>query len=196
MRISRLSAPLLALALTACAASQAGNGELPTVTQSAPTAVIAPAQPTPAASPTVEPAAPTPTSEQAASPAPTPQPSETPAAAVALLSGAFVKGEVAVQGSYTLDPVAGVLRLSDDFHVAPGPDLFVILSGAGDLTLDFHAFSQLVTQSAKLTLGPLASPSGAQTYNIPPGAGLAAFKTVVIWCETYSVEFAAAPLNP
>jgi hypothetical protein len=103
---------------------------------------------------------------------------------------------VTVNGSYTLDVANNILTLSDDFRVDPGPDLFVILSGVGDVTLPFAEFSQQALNAPLLRLGPLVSPSGAQTYRLPDGTGLAVYQSVVIWCNTYSVEFAAAPLRP
>jgi len=78
--------------------------------------------------------------------------------------------------------------------VVTGPDLFVILSGADDLTVDYQTLSRMVVNSAKLTLAPLARTTGAQTYSVPAGTDLSQFKTVVIWCESFSVAFAAAPL--
>jgi hypothetical protein len=54
----------------------------------------------------------------------------------------------------------------------------------------------MVTSSPKLTLAPLANITGSQTYAVPEGADLSQFNTVVIWCESFSVAFAAAPLAP
>ncbi|MBI3761230.1 MAG: DM13 domain-containing protein [Chloroflexi bacterium] len=122
-------------------------------------------------------------------------PSSGQPSAGAALQGAFVKEEVNVTGSFTLNPATGRLVLSDDFGVVPGPDLYVVLSGAGDLTADYHAFSRMVTSSAKLNLGLLARTTGAQTYIVPEATDLTQFKTVVIWCESFSVAFAAAPLS-
>ena len=112
-----------------------------------------------------------------------------------LITGAFVKEEVSVTGSYTLDPASGALNLSNDFNVQSGPDLFVVLSGASDLTVDYRAFGNLVTSSPKLVLGPLAGLSGAQTYTVSAGTDLSLYNTVVIWCESFAIAFAAAPLN-
>jgi len=108
---------------------------------------------------------------------------------------AFVKMEVPVTGVATLDITANIIRLSPDFTVDPGPDLYVILSGANNLSLDFQSFSRTVIDTPILYLSALASTSGEQTYTIPAGTGLAQFNTVVVWCKTYSVAFAAAPLR-
>jgi hypothetical protein len=112
------------------------------------------------------------------------------------LTGTFVKGEVPVSGSYTLDVASHTLTLSDDFKTVAGPDLYVILSGVGDVSLDFHTFSAQVLEAPLLYLGPLINTAGAQTYTIPEGTGLAVYRSVVIWCGAFSVEFAAAPLRP
>lgn len=140
-------------------------------------------------------ALPTPGAATPAPEEPTAQPTPTSAGSLSL-SGTFVKEEVPVRGSYTLDPASGQLRFSDDFTVVPGPDLYVILSGASDLTVDYVTFSRAVDGAPRLTLGALASSAGAQTYVIPAGTGLSVYRTVVVWCQSFSVAFAAAPLQP
>jgi hypothetical protein len=184
---------LIALTLTACGAPTQVEPTLPApaiATQPAPTQPPpTPVPPTAAIPPTDA----SPTDVPTAIIEPTAQPTE---AAAPALSGIFDRGEVSVSGSFTLDPATNVLRLSDDFRVDPGPDLYVILSVAEDVTLDFQSFSKVVTSGPIIFLGPLASPSGAQEYAIPSGTDLSGFKTVVIWCKTYSVEFAAAKLRP
>jgi len=112
-----------------------------------------------------------------------------------LLSGTFFKQEVAVTGSYTLDPASGRLRFSSDFVTGRGPDLNVILSGASEVTLDYVSFSGIVNNSPLLYLGALANTSGVQEYAIPAGTDLSVYKSVVVWCRQFSVAFAAAPLN-
>jgi hypothetical protein len=134
-------------------------------------------------------------------PAPTPlaaisEPTSQPTESVPMLSGTFVNQEVPTSGTYSLDRAAGVLRLGEDFATLPGPDLFVILSGAGDLTLDYRAFSQTVVAAPVLELGPLASRAGAQAYSLPSGTDLSLYQTVVVWCKSFSVAFGAAPLKP
>ncbi len=123
-------------------------------------------------------------------------PTAVPTESRPLPSGAFLKQEVAVTGSYTLDPATGVLRFSDDFNLSQGPDLFVILSGASEVTLDYISFSKIVNNSPILYLGELASTSGGQEYAVPAGSDLSPYKSVVAWCRQYSVAFAAAPLSP
>lgn len=178
----------IAFVLAAC--GPAATAE-PAATSAAPTSAP------PAAAPSADPAdAPTEAPPTAEAPTPTSEVVAQPTAAPALVSGVFVRGEVSVAGSYSFDPANNTLSLTDDFRVDPGPDLFVGLSAVGDLTLDFQTFSQQAKDAPLLLLGPLASFSGAQTYSIPAGADLSPYKTVVIWCKTYSVEFAGAPFSP
>jgi hypothetical protein len=193
MRPIRIWTLSLVLVVAACSTPAAELASQPTAvppTTAPPPAATATEVPAPTqAPPTPEPTA------AATEPAPTEDPAaESPTPP--LLSGAFVKEEVAVTGSYTLDPATNVLRLSDDFGLSDGPDLRVILSGASDLTVNYIAFSRLVIGSPRLYLGRLQSPSGAQAYVVPPGTDLSPYKTVVIWCEAFSVAFAAAPLQP
>lgn len=167
----------------------------------APAATPAPAatQPPPAISTTAPTAAavePTtaPTEVPAATENPTEAPTEAPAptAAPALLNGTFVKQEVTGTGGFTLDPATGVLTLSGDFSVPSGPDLFVILSGATEVQLDYRQFSAQVLTTPKLNLAPLQNVQGGQSYQIPAGTDLSQFNTVIVWCEAYSVAFIAA----
>ncbi len=144
-----------------------------------------------------------PTVSAVATDAPPPQtiaspepPTAAPTESTPLLSDMFFKQEVAVTGSYTLDPATGVLRFSDDFNLSQGPDLFVILSGASEVTLDYISFSKIVNNSPILYLGELASTSGGQEYTLPAGTDLSPYKSVVVWCRQYSVAFAAALLSP
>jgi hypothetical protein len=141
------------------------------------------------------PPTPAPTAEPTAVP-PTAEPASTPTEAPKLISGVFVPQEVLPSGSFTLDPDSGILRFSDDFKVSTGPDLYVILSGASEVNLEYHAFSQQVLASPKLDLDKLRSVSGAQQYTLPAGTDLSQYHSVVVWCQTYSVAFVAAPLNP
>lgn len=173
--------------------------------------VLAPAEPTLAApavstqskphtqeQPTQAPAsasAPTEPAQVAPSPQPTVGDSQGESPTAPAAAHSFVRMEVPVRGSFVLDAAANAVRFSEDFNVQPGPDLFVILSGANDLSLDYVSFSSTVTDTPILFLGTLASTSGAQEYTIPPGTDLSQFNTVVIWCKPFSVAFAAAPLR-
>ena len=190
MRSTKVWMFTLVFVLAACSSPAAqpvaSVTSLPIATIS-PTNTPAAITPEVAAAPTLEPATPL--------PGPTAQPTAESTSSP-LLTGAFVKEEVLAFGSFTLDPTTGALRFSDDFKVSTGPDLVVALSGASDLTADYVTFSNSVANSPYLKLGPLASPSGAQEYVVPSGADLSLYNTVVVWCQSFDVAFAAAPLHP
>ena len=85
---------------------------------------------------------------------------------------------------------AKVLRFTD-FEVTNGPDLKVWLVKAGQIKSAAD-----VTGSQWLTLGPLKGNIGDQNYVIPDDANASDYQSVVIWCEQFSVLFAAADLAP
>lgn len=205
MRYMRFWLVSLGLAVNACTSTPvvptatAVPATVASVPVSPPSSTVAPVTAVPAVTavataemPTEPPTSESPTPLGGAQAATTPTAEPTPV----LLTGVFVKGEVPVSGSYTLDVANNTLTLSDDFQTVPGPDLYVILSGVEDVSLDFHTFSAQVLEAPLLRLGPLMNSAGAQTYVIPAGTGLAVYQSVVIWCDAFSVEFAAAPLRP
>lgn len=83
---------------------------------------------------------------------------------------------------------AHLLRFTD-FEVTNGPDLEVWLVAEPD-----PQSSADVLQSRWLSLGQLKGNVGDQTYVIPEGTDVAAFGSVVIWCEQFSVLFSPATL--
>jgi len=52
-----------------------------------------------------------------------------------------------------------------------------------------------VADRAHLDLGELKGNIGAQNYPVPRAADLGQYRTVVIWCERFSVTFGYAPLT-
>jgi hypothetical protein len=106
---------------------------------------------------------------------------------VALAKGQFeVADEGSAQGTATLIKKAAgghVLTLTD-FAVANGPDLRVYLvPGDGKDTGD------------RIDLGGLKGNIGNQQYDVPAGANTGKYRTVVIWCRSFSVAFARATLS-
>jgi hypothetical protein len=68
--------------------------------------------------------------------------------------------------------------------VSNGPDLRVYLvPGDGKDTGD------------RIDLGGLKGNIGNQQYDVPAGANTAKYRTVVIWCRSFSVAFARATLS-
>lgn len=80
-------------------------------------------------------------------------------------------------------PGTWVVRL-EDFEVRNGPDLFVYLSESPD------GYAE-----GALELGPLKADRGNQNYEVPAVADVAAFRSVVIWCRAFSVQFSRATLS-
>lgn len=81
-----------------------------------------------------------------------------------------------------------VVRL-EDLDTLNGPDLKVYLSdapagGADDRFDDDYA-----------SLGPLKGNQGNQNYPVPRNVDADAFRSIVIWCERFSVGFGVAELR-
>jgi hypothetical protein len=108
--------------------------------------------------------------------------------AMVVLTGTFVGADEFHTGGgrasiLEVTPGAYVLRF-DDFSVLNGPDLHVYLSreptGYADRALD---------------LGKLKATDGSFNYEIPPNVDVTAFRSVVIWCQPFEVQFAHAELG-
>lgn len=116
-----------------------------------------------------------------------------PSGAKAARRGALRDGDPVHRGSGT----ALILRLSDgahvvrleDLEVVPGPRLFVYLVAHED-----PLFPEDVT-AGFFNLGKLKSRFGDQNYAIPSDVDLAAYNSVVVWCDTFKVQFAVAALE-
>lgn len=156
--------------------------------------------------PTPKPVAPEPTpSEPADRPAtsasaePKPSAPSTPAVptrptAQLLAAGTLISHEHNTVGSVQL------VQLEDGGHVltlqgletSDGPDLRVVLSNAPVLPGEdgWHLFDD----DRYLDLGSLKGNIGDQLYTVPAGTDLAAYSSVSIWCERFSVSFGAAAL--
>lgn len=120
---------------------------------------------------------------------------ETLTVATVVATGTFRDADRAHQGSGTATLVAlpgggHEIQLSD-FQVTNGPDLEVWLSAHPD-----PASSSDVSGNAWLGLGQLKGNVGDQAYSIPAGTDVAAYQSVVIWCEQFGVLFSPAALAP
>jgi hypothetical protein len=109
-----------------------------------------------------------------------------------LASGEFHKAEKAGKGTATVYQLADgkrVLRLSN-FATDNGPDLHVRLIAADD------AKDTVSVAKAKFVeLGKLKGNKGNQNYSLPADVDLSKYKVVSIWCNRFTVNFAAAPLT-
>lgn len=100
--------------------------------------------------------------------------------------GSFVPGEHEISGSAHFIPTAkGVVLRLEDLRTTNGPDVRVYLStrangavGAGDLQV-----------------APIKGNQGNQNYLLPAGTDVSKYRSVVIWCERFSVGFGHAELK-
>ena len=103
------------------------------------------------------------------------------------LMGNFVD---AGDGFHKAEGIAKVINLADgrtflrleNLKTTNGPDLYVYLSVGKD-ALDI------------VNLGRLKGNIGNQNYEIPAGADLSKYDTVLIWCKAFSTLFGSAKLS-
>jgi hypothetical protein len=79
----------------------------------------------------------------------------------------------------------GVFVRFENFAVRNGPDLYVYLSPS----------SSGYAGKGNLELGRLKASEGNQNYRLPSGTDPAAYRSVVIWCKQFAVQFAVATLR-
>ena len=106
--------------------------------------------------------------------------------------GDFHNADKAGKGSATVYEVADgkrVLRLSN-FQTDNGPDLHVRLIAADDAK-----DTDSVKKAEFVELAKLKGNKGNQNYDLPKDVDLSKYKVVSIWCNRFSVNFAAAPLK-
>ena len=82
-----------------------------------------------------------------------------------------------------------ILRLTH-FKTDNGPDLHVRLIAANDARN-----TASVAKTDHVELGQLKGNKGSQNYDVPENVDLSKYKVVSIWCNRFSVNFAAAPLT-
>lgn len=91
----------------------------------------------------------------------------------------------------------GAVFLEPDFEVGPGPKYHVYLSRSSAEEISKAEDKNGAAQdSLGIDLGRLKSFQGSQRYEIPPGTDLSQYRSVVIWCEAFSVLISPATLNP
>jgi hypothetical protein len=113
-------------------------------------------------------------------------------AAKVLAKGEFHKADKTGSGTATIYQLADgkrVLRLTH-FAVDNGPDVHVRLIKADDAK-----DTASVAKKDHVELGKLKGNEGNQNYDVPENVDLGKYKVVSIWCNRFSVNFAAAPLS-
>jgi hypothetical protein len=109
-----------------------------------------------------------------------------------LATGEFHNADKAGSGTATIYQLADgkrVLRLTN-FSVDNGPDLHVRLIAANDAKN-----TASVAKTDHVELGKLKGNQGSQNYDVPANVDLSKYRVVSIWCNRFSVNFAAAPLT-
>lgn len=118
-------------------------------------------------------------------------PAEPDASAVRVLAqGEWVSLDHPTEGSVAIVETDGRRTLVfDELRGDNGPDLHVYLSPAPvGPDADYVA--------GAVRIDDLKANVGTQTYELPDDLDVAAFASVVIWCDRFSVGFGAAPLDP
>lgn len=91
----------------------------------------------------------------------------------------------------------GAVFLEADFEVGPGPKYHVYLSrGSAEEISKAEDKNGAAQDSLGIDLGQLRSFAGSQRFEIPPGTDLSPYKSVVVWCQAFSVLISPATLNP
>jgi hypothetical protein len=109
-----------------------------------------------------------------------------------LVQGEFHNADKAGKGTATVYALANgkrVLRLSD-FETDNGPDLHVRLIAADDAK-----DTASVAKADHVEVAKLKGNKGNQNYELPEKVDLGKYRVVSIWCNRFSVNFAAAPLK-
>ena len=113
-----------------------------------------------------------------------------PASPQTLGSGTFRSYEHSTTGTAKLIKLADgrVFVRLEDFNTSNGPDVKVWLTEAGVDRADKSS------ESAYVNLGDLKANNGNQNYEVPSGTDVTTYKSVVVWCDRFSVAFGAASI--
>jgi len=82
-----------------------------------------------------------------------------------------------------------IIRFDESFEAGPGPNYWVYLN-----TVPVGDEAAFNADAGRVKIGPLKSFTGGQNFVVPPGTDIAAFHTVTIWCESFSVYIGSAVL--
>jgi Electron transfer DM13 len=101
-----------------------------------------------------------------------------------LSSGTFAAAAHPASGTATLykDKAGAVKLVLEPLKTDSGPDLYIYLS-------------KDKTAKSIVDLGKIKGVDGTYIYNIPDGAAITGFNTVLIWCKAFSVTFGSAELK-
>lgn len=117
---------------------------------------------------------------------------ENAAAKTVVASGTFIHANPSDPVHYGKGGVtvyADAVQIGADFEVGPGPKYHVYLVPESEVTPD-----TAVDETMFVDLGRLRAFKGSQVFDVPAGTDLQTFKSVVIWCEQFSVLISPAKL--
>ena len=111
-----------------------------------------------------------------------------PSAPVQVTTGGFYGIDHSAEGTASVYEQDGsyVLRFEDDTDIQNGPDLYVWLLPSADY--------EGGTPPDYIDLGKIKGNVGGQNYALPTEFDPDEHRFVLVWCDRFSVPFAAAPL--
>lgn len=111
-----------------------------------------------------------------------------PAAPVQVTTGAFYGIDHSAEGTASVYEQDGTyaLRFEDDTNIQNGPDLYVWVLPSDDY--------EGGTPPDYIDLGKIKGNVGGQNYALPTEFDPDEHRFVLVWCDRFSVPFAAAPL--
>ncbi len=106
-------------------------------------------------------------------------------------SGAFEKKSKSVSGNWIIekDDQGWFLKVDSSFKAKNGPDLKFFLS-----PIAFAKTNGKNAAQGGLFIGDLKATKGEQVYRLPSGIDFAAYQSVLLHCEKYSVLWGGSPL--
>ncbi|MEK0181019.1 MAG: electron transfer protein with DM13 domain protein [Oscillatoriales cyanobacterium] len=115
-----------------------------------------------------------------------------------LTSGTFVDGEHPTKGTARIVQKGNerILELDRAFQTSTsGPDLVVILHKSPDVIGSTVPPAYPLKKGDYVSIAPLKSYSGAQSYAIPASINSEDYASAAIWCRKFNATFGAATLQ-
>jgi hypothetical protein len=82
-----------------------------------------------------------------------------------------------------------VVRFDENFKAGPGPNYWIYLN-----TVPVGEEGAFNADVQRKKIAPLKSFTGGQNYVLPTGVDIGKYRTVTIWCESFSVYIGSAAL--
>ena len=82
-----------------------------------------------------------------------------------------------------------VVRFDENFRAGPGPNYWIYLN-----TVPVGEEGAFNADGQRKKIAPLKSFTGGQNYVLPAGIDISKYRSLTIWCESFSVYIGSAPL--